>query len=103
MEAWIKYKGAHTDNYCRFGKEIPKVEVKIDICRFFGVNPERAKYIASKLLSDSRVECKIHKSASDSVRKEQVELEKKIEVKEQIKEEVKEVKKRKPRVKKEVE
>lgn len=99
MEAWIKYKGANTDNYCRFGKEIPKIEVKIDICRYFGVSKERAKYISEKLLSDSRIQCKLHKSASDSVRKEQVEIENKIE---DI-EEIKEVKKRKPRVKKEVE
>lgn len=79
MEAWIKYKGAGTDHYCRFGREIPKIENKVDICKFFGVNKEKAKYIAGKLLSDSRVECKIHKSASDSVRKEADKIEEKIE------------------------
>lgn len=105
MEAWIKYKGNTTDHYCRFGKEIPKIEMKIDICNYFNCTFERAQFIAKQLLSDIKIECKLHKSASDSVRNIQVNIEKEVLKETEIKEEIKineiEKAKRKPRIKKE--
>lgn len=77
MEAYIKYKGNVKDSYCRYGKIIPFIETKIDISKYFSCNQDRAKYIASQLLSDSRIDCRLQKSASDSVRKMQEGLESK--------------------------
>jgi len=59
MEAWIKYKGAVTDNYTRYGKEIPLIEKKIDLMRYFGQRNEEA--LIKSLSSDSRIEFKLHK------------------------------------------
>lgn len=88
MEAWIKYKGSDKDTYTRFGKVIPKIEMKIDICSYFGCNAERAKFIASQLLSDSRIECRLNKSAGDSVREMAEKIEAKALNKNKFKEEV---------------
>lgn len=61
MEAWLKYLGNYTDNYTRYGKEIPKQEKKIDICRFFNVREEREKSIIDALKSDKKIFFKLHK------------------------------------------
>jgi hypothetical protein len=77
LEAWIKYKGSDKETYTRYGKTIPKIEMKIDVAGYFGCDREKEKFIASQLLSDSRIECRLQKSASDSVR----EMAEKIEAK----------------------
>jgi hypothetical protein len=82
MEAWIKYNlNENTHNYTRFGKEIPHQEVKIDICKYFGCNLERAEYIARKLQLDPKVKFKLHKPAGNSGRSKVEKIEKEAEKK----------------------
>lgn len=74
MEAWISLNKNHINNkgqvnYTRFGKAIPDIENKLDVCKYFGVSIERAENIVKQLMSDSRVICKPHKPAGDSQRK----------------------------------
>ncbi len=90
MEAYIKYKGVNTDCYVRFGKQIPVIEMKIDICKYFGCDEKREKFIISQLSSDKKISCKIQKTAGDTARKEQIEIEAKALNKEKLDKEIKE-------------
>jgi hypothetical protein len=111
MEAWISLKQGHPQNvgdvnYTRYGVTIPKRETKIDICKAFKCSPEKAKYYADKLKSDSRIKCTIHKSAGETKRKDAEKIIKKHEdmkveaVKKEIDKEVSNEVKTKPVVKK---
>jgi len=69
MEAAIKYLGDINENYNRFGRVIPKQEMRIDVAAFFNCNADREQFIIGKLLNDKRIFFKLIKPAGDESRK----------------------------------
>jgi hypothetical protein len=96
VDAYIKYTGGagetyqpngslpiNQHNYSRWGKVIPTIESKVDLCKYFGkCDIEKAKFYARQLQNDNKVSIQLVRGAGDTNRKivEEIEEEKKEKV-----------------------
>lgn len=77
MDIYIKYIGAPTDNYTRKGKIIPHVETRVEVEKYFNIPTQQVSDFLLTLKNDPKIQINIVKSASETVRSQAIEIDKK--------------------------